>query len=198
QLFGQVDVGVFQRAGDQLAKGTLTRYADQHLTGLGSFLPGGTIDAAQAARIDEVGQGHLALQHALAVAVVGVDHAVLLHRQAGLLTGGIAGGTVAGHHEVRAVLAGVGVVDGHVHRIDAHQVEADGYRRCRRIQGSTGGEGDGLRATARGDVHAVGVVVGDPLVGRGLDEILGQGVFLALRVEDLGGVGGVVGVHVGR
>src|SRR5690606_6449918 len=125
------------------------------------------------------GQRHLALQHALAVAVVGVDHAVLLHRQAGLLARRIAAGAVGGDYEVGAVLAGVAVVDGDVHRVDAGQGEADVDRAGRRGERAVGAEDQRLRA-ADGGVALV--VIGIPGVVTGLDEILGQGVFLALGV----------------
>src|SRR5690606_24114347 len=45
-------------------------------------------------------------------------------------------------------------------------------------------------------VGAINVVIRSPVVIPILHKVLGQGVFFALRVEHLGGVGGVVGIDI--
>src|SRR5690606_28729685 len=114
QLLGQVDVGVLQGAGVDLAELGDACGADQGGAGVDGRGPGGATDVLQPFRIDEAGQHDLALLLALTVAVVDEHVALAVDADTGLFAGGVARSQVGGNAKISAVLAGAGVVDGDI------------------------------------------------------------------------------------
>src|SRR5690606_21120054 len=127
QLLGQIDVGVFQGSGIDAAPLSDPGLTLERCTGFIRGHPGSTADRTQAFRVGEVGEQQLALNIALAVAVVGDDLTLGIHGDAHEGTGGKAVRHVLGHVELDAVLGATDIVHRDVQRFHASHGEVEGH-----------------------------------------------------------------------